>query len=69
MVRTRLAWFIVGFSVSAAAISQFTWRDLSNERYALSYHMNQKFEDLEARVLNLESISPQNPNQTTQVDS
>ncbi|KAG6737054.1 hypothetical protein POTOM_059974 [Populus tomentosa] len=66
MVRTRLAWFTVGFSVSAAAISQFAWRDLFKQRYALSYQMNQQFEDLEARVLNLESFSPQNSNQTTQ---
>lgn len=68
-MEVRLAWFTVGFSVSAGAISQFAWRDLFNQRYALSYHMNQKFEDLEARVRNLESFSPQNSNQTTQVDS
>ncbi|CAK7349195.1 unnamed protein product [Dovyalis caffra] len=68
MLRTRLVWFTVGFSVSAAAISQFVWRDLLSQRYALSSHTNQKFEDLEARVLNLESISPKISNQTTQHD-
>ncbi|KAJ9169880.1 hypothetical protein P3X46_018028 [Hevea brasiliensis] len=62
MLRTRLLWFTVGFSMSAAVIGQFVWRDLIAERYALSYQTQQAFDALEARVLNLESISSLNSN-------
>ncbi|CAL1356173.1 unnamed protein product [Linum trigynum] len=60
MLRTRLVWFTVGFSLSGAAIAQFIGRDLWAERVALSSHVKQKMETLEARVSNLESITPQN---------
>ncbi|CAI0383451.1 unnamed protein product [Linum tenue] len=59
-MRTRLVWFTVGFSLSGAAIAQFIGRDLWAERVALSSHVKQKMETLEARVSNLESITPQN---------
>ena len=35
MIRTRLVWLGLGFSVTGAAISQFIWRDLWVDRYAL----------------------------------
>ena len=35
MIRTRLLWLGVGFSVTGAAISHFIWRDLWVDRYAL----------------------------------
>uniref|UniRef100_A0A2P2ITL8 Uncharacterized protein LOC105643658 n=1 Tax=Rhizophora mucronata TaxID=61149 RepID=A0A2P2ITL8_RHIMU len=62
MLRTRLLWFTVGFTVTAAAIAQFAWRDLWAERLSLSSDAKQKFDALEARVANLESIPSQNPN-------
>ncbi|XP_015578092.1 uncharacterized protein LOC107261679 [Ricinus communis] len=57
MLRTRLLWFTIGFSVSSAAIGHFIWRDLLVDRYALSSHTKQSFDALEARVLNLETIN------------
>ncbi|KAF3450008.1 hypothetical protein FNV43_RR06087 [Rhamnella rubrinervis] len=66
MLRTRLLWFGIGFSVSSAAISQFVWRDLLSHRYALSSDMKRKFDDLEGRILNLESVPYHNSNPTTQ---
>ncbi|XP_012084243.1 uncharacterized protein LOC105643658 [Jatropha curcas] len=62
MIRTRLLWFTVGFSVTSAAIGQFVWRDLLSERHALTSRTKQTFDALEARVLNLESISHHNSN-------
>ncbi|GMY33792.1 hypothetical protein FCV25MIE_29034 [Fagus crenata] len=56
MIRTRLLWLGVGFSVTGAAISHFIWRDLWVDRYALVSDMK-KFDALEGRVSNLESIS------------
>ncbi|CAN1316069.1 hypothetical protein LINPERPRIM_LOCUS29922 [Linum perenne] len=61
MLRTRLVWFTVGFSVSGAAIAQFVGRDLWADRIALSSHvMKHKMDSLEARVSSLESITAQN---------
>ncbi|KAJ8899293.1 hypothetical protein K2173_018267 [Erythroxylum novogranatense] len=62
MLRTRLLWFAVGFSVSAAAIAQFAWRDLWAQRYALFSQTSQTCDALEARVRNLESIRAENLN-------
>ncbi|KAJ7950616.1 putative Fanconi anemia group D2 protein [Quillaja saponaria] len=60
MLRTRLLWFSIGFTVSAAAVSHFVWKDLWVDRHALSADMKQKFDALETRVLNLESVPHQN---------
>ncbi|KAK4751040.1 hypothetical protein SAY87_004522 [Trapa incisa] len=57
MLRTRLVWFGLGFTATAAAISQLVWRDLWVDRYALSSDMEQKFNALEGRVSSLESVS------------
>ncbi|KAA3458509.1 fanconi anemia group D2 protein [Gossypium australe] len=79
MMRSRLLWFTLGFSVTAASISQFIYRDLWTDRYALksdvltsvvffgfwnleSFLMKEKFDTLEARVSNLESLPTENPN-------
>ncbi|KAK2651270.1 hypothetical protein Ddye_018759 [Dipteronia dyeriana] len=59
MMRTRLLWFTMGFSATGAAVAQFVWKDLWTDRYAVSVDTKQKFDALEARVLNLES----NPSQ------
>ncbi|KAK8650816.1 hypothetical protein V6N13_140440 [Hibiscus sabdariffa] len=56
MIRSRLLWFTLGFSVTAASISQFIYRDLWTDRYALKSDMKKKFDALEARVSNLESV-------------
>ncbi|XP_021907149.1 uncharacterized protein LOC110821581 isoform X2 [Carica papaya] len=55
MLRTRLLWSTLGFSVTGAAIAHFVWRDLYAGRHALSAETVQKFRDLEARVSILES--------------
>ncbi|KAH1130883.1 hypothetical protein J1N35_002261 [Gossypium stocksii] len=62
MMRSRLLWFTLGFSVTAASISQFIYRDLWTDRYALKSDMKEKFDALEARVSNLESLPTENPN-------
>ncbi|KAF8014747.1 hypothetical protein BT93_H0522 [Corymbia citriodora subsp. variegata] len=56
MLRTRLLWFGFGFTATGAAISQLVWRDLWVDRYALSAEMKEKFDALEARISNLESV-------------
>ncbi|XVF81351.1 hypothetical protein PTKIN_Ptkin15bG0148400 [Pterospermum kingtungense] len=67
MIRTRLLWFTLGFSVTAASISQFIYKDLWTDRHALKSEMKQNFDALESRISNLESIPPENTN-PTQVD-
>ncbi|KAB2020875.1 hypothetical protein ERO13_D07G093800v2 [Gossypium hirsutum] len=67
MMRSRLLWFTLGFSVTAASISQFIYRDLWTDRYALKSDMKEKFDALEARVSNLETLPTENPN-PAQVD-
>ncbi|KAK4270053.1 hypothetical protein QN277_023139 [Acacia crassicarpa] len=59
MLRTRLLWFSLGFTISAATISHFVWKDLWVDRHSLSADMKQKFDALEARVSNLESLPHQ----------
>ncbi|KAM1743143.1 hypothetical protein ACFX13_013189 [Malus domestica] len=59
MIRTRLVWFGVGFSLTGAAISHLVWKDLLVDRFALSSDVKQKFDALEGRLVNLErSLSP-----------
>ncbi|KAM0963484.1 hypothetical protein ACFX13_022881 [Malus domestica] len=59
MMRTRLVWFGVGFSLTGAAISHLVWKDLLVDRFALSSDVKQKFDALEGRIVNLErSLSP-----------
>lgn len=36
MLRTRLLWFTLGFSVTGASIAHIVWRDLYAERFAIS---------------------------------
>ncbi|XP_035540914.1 uncharacterized protein LOC109022194 [Juglans regia] len=55
MLRTRVLWFGVGFSVVGAAIAQLIWRDSWTDRHALFSDTKQKFDALEARLLNLEA--------------
>ncbi|OMO72742.1 hypothetical protein CCACVL1_17622 [Corchorus capsularis] len=62
MYRRRLLWFTVGFSVTAASISQFIYKDLWTDRVALKADMKRKFDELETRVSNLESLPSENPN-------
>ncbi|PNX97866.1 hypothetical protein L195_g021102 [Trifolium pratense] len=62
MMRTRLLWFGVGFTASAAVVSHFIWKDLWVDRHALSSHITHQFDALQTRISNLESTLPnQNP--------
>ncbi|CAL0315346.1 unnamed protein product [Lupinus luteus] len=61
MMRTRLVWFSAGLTSTAAIVSQFVWKDLYVERHNLTSDINTTFDDLNARVSNLESPLP-NPN-------
>ncbi|XP_050252406.1 uncharacterized protein LOC126698932 isoform X1 [Quercus robur] len=56
MIRTRLVWLGLGFSVTGAAISRFIWRDLWVDRYALLSDVKE-LDALQARVSELESLS------------
>ncbi|KAK8532399.1 hypothetical protein V6N13_131728 [Hibiscus sabdariffa] len=56
MIRSRLLWFALGFSVTSASISQFIYKDLWTDRFTLKSDMKQKFDALEARVSNLEFV-------------
>ncbi|XP_058094270.1 uncharacterized protein LOC131240183 [Magnolia sinica] len=60
MLRTRLLWFAVGFSVAGAAISHVVWKDLLNERSSISSQMMHQFDALEARISKLESLNYHN---------
>jgi len=55
MIRTRLLWFSLGFTTSAAVVSHFVWKDLWVDRHALSSHVTQQFDALQTRISNLES--------------
>ncbi|XP_006299004.2 uncharacterized protein LOC17891096 [Capsella rubella] len=68
MLRTRLLWFTVGFSVSGASIAHLVWRDLYAERFAITSDMKEKFNALEGRVSGLESAGYENPS-PAQVES
>ncbi|CAB4261430.1 unnamed protein product [Prunus armeniaca] len=64
MLRTRLLWFGLGFSLTGASISHLVWKDLLVDRCALSSDVKQKFDALEGRIVNLErSLSEPNPAQ------
>ncbi|KAL9290659.1 hypothetical protein AtNW77_Chr3g0163151 [Arabidopsis thaliana] len=62
MLRTRLLWFTLGFSVTGGSIAHIVWRDLYAERFAISSDMKEKFSALEGRVSGLESGGYENPN-------
>ncbi|CAA7050949.1 unnamed protein product [Microthlaspi erraticum] len=64
MLRTRLLWFTLGFSVTGASIANLVWRDLYAERFAISSDMKEKFSALEGRVSGLESAGYENPSPT-----
>ncbi|CAN6894750.1 unnamed protein product [Brassica oleracea] len=61
MLRTRLLWFTLGFSVTGASVAHLVWRDLYAERFAISSDMKEKFGALESRVAGLESAGHENP--------
>ncbi|CAL8076460.1 unnamed protein product [Prunus armeniaca] len=68
MLRTRLLWFGLGFSLTGASISHLVWKDLLVDRCALSSDVKQKFDALEGRIVNLErSLSEPNPAQRGKV--
>ncbi|XP_019059077.1 PREDICTED: uncharacterized protein LOC104822455 [Tarenaya hassleriana] len=70
MLRTRLLWFTLGFSVTGASIAHLIWRDLYADRYSISSDMKEKFNALEARVSGLESPTVENPNSNpTQIEN
>ncbi|KAL6970716.1 hypothetical protein U1Q18_030410 [Sarracenia purpurea var. burkii] len=61
MRRTRLLWFTFGFTSAASVITHFVFKDIWADRQFLSSQLMQRFDDLDARVSNLESIIRSNP--------
>ncbi|XP_051116655.1 uncharacterized protein LOC127241579 isoform X2 [Andrographis paniculata] len=56
MIRTRLLWFTLGFASASGAIAQFVCRDLWADRNSRSRELMDKFNALDARVSNMESV-------------
>ncbi|KAL1211986.1 hypothetical protein V5N11_023956 [Cardamine amara subsp. amara] len=69
MLRTRLLWFTLGFSVTGASVAHLVWRDLYAERFAISSEMKEKFTALEGRVSGLESAGGNENLSPAQVES
>ncbi|KAE9595770.1 hypothetical protein Lalb_Chr17g0342271 [Lupinus albus] len=61
MMRTRLVWFSGGLTSTAAIVCHLVWKDLWVDRHNIASDMKNNFDDLNARVSNLESSLP-NPN-------
>ncbi|GFP85193.1 hypothetical protein PHJA_000663000 [Phtheirospermum japonicum] len=61
MIRTRLLWFTLGVGSTSGAIAQLIFKDLLAERNSLSSQLKEKFNSLDARVSNLESVIPNKP--------
>ncbi|KAL3641608.1 hypothetical protein CASFOL_012423 [Castilleja foliolosa] len=68
MIRTRLLWFTLGVASTSGAIAQFIFRDLMVERNSLSSQLTEKFNSLDARVSNLESVIPNKPTSPQTLD-
>ncbi|XP_042030227.1 uncharacterized protein LOC121777147 [Salvia splendens] len=60
MMRTRILWFGVGFASASGAIAQFVLKDLWTDRTSLASQVTEKFDSLDARVFNLESVISSN---------
>ncbi|PIN00883.1 hypothetical protein CDL12_26619 [Handroanthus impetiginosus] len=56
MIRTRLLWFTLGFASTSGAIAQFVFKDLWIDRNSLASQLKEKFDSLDTRVSNLESV-------------
>jgi len=61
MMRKRLGGFLLGFSLTGAAITHFIYKDLWTDRESLSYQLKQQFDALDARVSKLEPVLPDIP--------
>ncbi|XP_048423739.1 uncharacterized protein LOC125469830, partial [Pyrus x bretschneideri] len=64
IIRTRLVWFGVGFSLTGAAISHLVWKDLLAPRFAFSSDVKQKFDALEGRLVNFFITRPESPSRS-----
>ncbi|KAL1544872.1 hypothetical protein AAHA92_21669 [Salvia divinorum] len=56
MMRTRFLWFGLGFASASGAIAQFVVKDLWTDRTSLFDQLREKFNSLDTRVSNLESV-------------
>ncbi|KAI3470161.1 hypothetical protein Pfo_026824 [Paulownia fortunei] len=61
MIRTRLLWFSLGFASASGAIAQFVFKDLWTDRNSLISQLEEKFNSLDTRVSNLESVISNKP--------
>lgn len=60
-MRTRLLWFSLGFASASGAIAQFVFKDLWTDRSSLASQLTGKFNSLDTRVSNLESVISNKP--------
>ncbi|XAR71101.1 hypothetical protein NMG60_11028213 [Bertholletia excelsa] len=58
MMRTRMLWYTLGFASTAAATTQFVFKDLWVDRQSLSSQLKHKFDALDTRISNLEQVIP-----------
>ncbi|XP_057771271.1 uncharacterized protein LOC130991193 isoform X1 [Salvia miltiorrhiza] len=61
MMRTRFLWFGLGFASASGAIAQFVVKDLWTDRSSLTSQLTEKFNSLDTRVSNLESVISTKP--------
>ncbi|CAK9140074.1 unnamed protein product [Ilex paraguariensis] len=60
MIRTRLAWFTLGFATAGATITHLVLKDLWVHRNSLSSDLKLKFDALDTRITNLEPVLSNN---------
>ncbi|KAJ8615895.1 hypothetical protein MRB53_035267 [Persea americana] len=66
MLRTRLLWFAVGFSASAAANAYYIWKDLLADRASKYSQIKHHFDAMEVRISELESIAGRSSEEAVQ---
>ncbi|XP_073136489.1 uncharacterized protein [Henckelia pumila] len=56
MIRTRMLWFSFGFASASASIAHFMYKDLWFDRNSIASDVKERFQSLDSRVSNLESV-------------
>ncbi|KZV34810.1 hypothetical protein F511_00712 [Dorcoceras hygrometricum] len=56
MIRTRMLWFSFGFASASVAIAHVMYKDLLSDRSSITSEMKERFNSLDSRVSNLETV-------------